>query len=78
VQPIRNLGARWGGLSAPRPGRFTLEKDPIHIVQEAGLTIALVWTDKENLDPTGIISVDRPSHSESLYRLSYRGRLNVI
>ena len=27
----------------------------------------------ENLAPTGIRSPDRPAHSESLYRLSYRG-----
>jgi hypothetical protein len=33
---ILNLGARRGGWSAPRPGRFTPEKDPVPIVQEAG------------------------------------------
>jgi hypothetical protein len=27
-----NLGARWGGWSTPRPGCFTLEKDPVPIV----------------------------------------------
>jgi hypothetical protein len=27
-----NLGARWGGWSAPRPGRFTPWKDPVPIV----------------------------------------------
>jgi hypothetical protein len=27
----------------------------------------------KNLVPTGIRSTDRPAHSESLYRLSYRG-----
>ena len=27
---------RWGGWSAPRPGRLTPGKDPVHIVQEAG------------------------------------------
>jgi hypothetical protein len=27
-----NLGARWGGLSTPRPGRFTRRKDPVPIV----------------------------------------------
>ena len=32
-----------------------------------------VWTDKENLSPTGIRSPDRPALSESIYRLSYRG-----
>jgi hypothetical protein len=24
-----NLGARWGGWSTPRPGRFTTGKDPV-------------------------------------------------
>jgi hypothetical protein len=32
-----------------------------------------VWTAAENLAPTGIRSPDRPTSSESLYRLSYRG-----
>jgi len=27
-----NLAARWGGWSAPRPGRFTPGKDPAPIV----------------------------------------------
>jgi len=27
-----NLGARWGGCSTPRPGRFTLWKDPVPFV----------------------------------------------
>jgi hypothetical protein len=31
-----DLGARRGGWSAPRPGRFTPGKDPVPIVQEAG------------------------------------------
>jgi hypothetical protein len=30
-----DLSARRGGLSAPRPGRFTPGKDPVHILQEA-------------------------------------------
>jgi hypothetical protein len=30
--PFLNLGARWGGLSAPRPGHFTPGKDPVPIV----------------------------------------------
>ena len=31
-----NLGARWGRWSTSRPGRFTPQKDPVSIVQEAG------------------------------------------
>jgi hypothetical protein len=33
----------------------------------------VVWTGAENLASTGIRSLDRPTRSESLYRLSYRG-----
>jgi hypothetical protein len=29
-----------------------------------------VWAGAENLDPTGIRSLDRPARNESLYRLS--------
>jgi hypothetical protein len=36
VLPFRDLGARRGGWSEPRPGRFTPGKDPVPIVQEAG------------------------------------------
>jgi hypothetical protein len=32
-----------------------------------------VWTNAENLNPTGIRSPDRPARSESLYRMSLRG-----
>ena len=42
-----------GGWSAPRPGRFTPGKDPVPIVQEAGLAPGPVWTGVENLAPTG-------------------------
>jgi len=42
-----------GGLSAPRPGRFTPRKDPpVPIVQEAGWAPGPVWTDAENLAPS--------------------------
>ena len=67
------LGARWGcGWSTSRPGRFTPEKDPVCIVQEAG------WASRAGLDGCGKISppalngiryTDRPARSESLYRL---------
>ena len=67
---------RWGGWSAPHPGRFTPGKDPVLIVQEAGWAPGPVWTGAENLASTGIRSPDRPVSSESLYRLSYPGQLN--
>jgi hypothetical protein len=58
------------GWSTPRPGHFTPGKDPVLIVQEAGLAPEKVWTGVENLAVTEIRSPDRPARSESLYRLS--------
>ena len=51
---------------------LTSGKEPVPIVQEAGWAPGPVWTSAENLAPTGIRSPDRPAHSQSLYRLSYR------
>jgi hypothetical protein len=48
---IRDLGARRGGWSAPRPGRFTLGKHPVPIVQETGWASGPVWTCAKNLAP---------------------------
>jgi hypothetical protein len=62
----------WDGWPAPRPGRFTLGKDPVPIVQEAGWAPGPVWTCAKNLAPTGIRSPDRPARIQSLYRMSYR------
>jgi hypothetical protein len=61
------------GWLAPRPRRFTPERDPIPIVQEVGWAPGPVWTAAENLAPTRIRSPDRPARSESLYRLRYPG-----
>ena len=55
------------------PAAFTPGKDPVYIVQEAWWAPGPVWIGVENLDPTGIQSLDLPAHSESLYRLSYPG-----
>jgi hypothetical protein len=55
------------------PAAFTPGKDPVPIVQEAGWPPGPVWIGAENLAPTGIRSPDRPTCSESLYRLSYPG-----
>jgi len=38
-----DLGARWGGWSAPRPGRFTPRNNMAPIVQEAGWAPGPVW-----------------------------------
>jgi hypothetical protein len=48
-----DLGARRGGWSAPRPGRFTPGKDPVPIVQEPGWASGQVWTCAKNLAPPG-------------------------
>jgi len=55
------------------PGRFTPGKNPVPIAQEAEWAPSLVWTGAENFAPTRIRSPDRPTRSESLYRLSYSG-----
>ena len=66
-----NLGARLGGWSTPRLGRFTSGKGPVPIVLKAGWAPGSVWTGAENIVPTGIRSPDRPARNESPYRLSY-------
>ena len=70
--PFHEHGTRRGeGVSVtPRP-LFTPGKEPVPIVQEAGWAPGPVWTGAENLASTGIRSPDRPSRSQSLYRLRY-------
>ena len=60
-----------GGWSTSRPGRFTTGNDPVPIVQVTGWVPGPVWTDAENLVPTGIRSPVNLERSESLYRLNY-------
>ena len=69
---FQDLGPRRGWVVSvtPRP-HFTPGKDPVSILQKAGWAPGPVWTGAENLAPTGIQSPDRPSRSQSLYRLSY-------
>jgi hypothetical protein len=56
---ILNIGARWGGSSTPRLGRFTPAKDPhVPTVQEAGRTPGSIWT-----------CVDRSARSVTLIQL---------
>jgi hypothetical protein len=38
-------------------------KDPVTVVQESGWDQGPVWTDAENLTPTGIRSPDRPARN---------------
>jgi hypothetical protein len=56
----------WGVSVTPRL-LFTPGKDLVPIVQEAGWAPGLVWTVAENLNPTGIRSLDCPACSQSLY-----------
>ena len=60
------------------PAALYPRKDPVPIVQEAGLAPGPVWTVAENLALTGIRYPDRPARSESLYRLSYRGPKKIL
>jgi hypothetical protein len=61
----------------PRPHLFP-RKDPIPVVQEAGWASGPVWTGAENLVPTGIRFLDRPSRRQSLYQLRYPAHKIVI
>jgi hypothetical protein len=60
------------------PAAFTLGKDPVPIVQEAGWAPGPVWIGAENLAPTGIRSPDRQTRSESLYRLRVPGPRRLV
>jgi hypothetical protein len=62
----------WVVNTTPRP-IYPRERDPVPILQEAGLAPGPVWTGAENLAPTVIRSPDRPARSQSLYRLNYPG-----
>ena len=61
----------------PRAGPFTAGNDPVRLVWEVGWAPGQVWTVAENPFPAAIRSPDRPARSESLYRLSYPGLLNL-
>jgi len=59
----------WVVSSTPWP-HFTPRKDPVPILQEAGQAPGPVWTSrKTRLHRDSML--DRPAHSQSLYRLSY-------
>ena len=49
------LDSRCGGWSTQHPSRFTPAKDPVPFVQEARGSTGPVWTNAENLAPTGIL-----------------------
>jgi hypothetical protein len=52
---------------------YPLEREPVPIVQEAEWATGPVWTNAENLTPTGIRSPERPARIQLLYRLSCSG-----
>ena len=52
---------------------YPRERDQVWIVKEAGWATGPIWTGVENLNPTGILSPERPAHSEMLWPLSYPG-----
>jgi hypothetical protein len=56
------------------PATSPRERDPVPIIQEAGLFPGPVWMGAENLIPIGVRSPDHPALSESLYRLSSPGQ----
>ena len=56
--------------STPRP-QFTPGKDPVPILQEAGWAPGLAWSGGKSRPHRDSIP-DRPTLSQSLYRLSYR------
>ena len=67
----------WVVNATPWP-LYSRERDPVPILQEAGWAPGPVWTGAENLAAAGIRSPDRPTHSESLYRLRYLGPLTGV
>jgi hypothetical protein len=75
----------WGVNVTPWP-LFTPGKDTVPIVQEAGWTLAPIWTGAENLVPTVIRSPDRPALANSYtddatrptYCCSITGKYGII
>ena len=67
LHTLFNLGAEWGGLLKPHPGRFTsgkVDRYPLH--RRLGghqVRSGPVRTGAENLSSTGIRSSDRPGRS---------------
>ena len=62
---------RRSGVSVTPQPLFTPGKDPVPILQEAWWAPGPLWTVAENLSHIAIRSPDRPTRSQSLYRLRY-------
>jgi hypothetical protein len=69
--PFLTTELEGGERSASRPGRSLTGKNSVPIVQEGGWAPEPVWTDVENLTPTGILFPDRPARNQTLLRLRY-------
>ena len=74
LQTIKNSALVGVGGHYQDPGRFIAGKDPVAIVQGAGWASGWHGRPEKISPPAGILSPDRPTHSESLCRLSYPGR----
>jgi len=57
-------------------GYFTLGKDSVPIVQGAGWAQRPIWTDGKSSPHRNSLQ-ERPTHSQSLYRLSYQSRTST-
>jgi hypothetical protein len=66
-----DLSVRRGWVVSTTPGRFTPGKDPVPILQEVGWAPGPVWMCAKNLALNGIQTLDRPTRTQPLYRLSY-------
>lgn len=62
-----------GGWSTSNSGILPMGKNPGTGCKEARWASGSVWTDAENLAPSGIRSLDSPVPNWSLYRLRYPG-----
>ena len=75
LQPRRSVGVG-GKRHAPAALLPGMTRYPLY--RRLCGSPGLVWTDAENLAPTGIRSPDRPPRSELLYRLRYPGPASSI
>ena len=75
---FHDRGTRRGRVvsSTPRP-HFTLRKDPLPILQEAGWAPGPIWTAGKSRPHRDSIP-DRPVRSQSLYRLSYPAHIRNL
>jgi hypothetical protein len=74
--PEGSRGTARGKRHAPAALLPGMTRYPLY--RRLGGSPGLVWTDAENLVPTGIRSPDRPPRSELLYRLRYPGPASSI